>query len=77
MNVLTTYIRSGGVGYFIVAMLFFVLFIASMVGTDLWLGAWGNDAQMNITMAKELSTYRLGGYACFVLCQGSVYESLI
>ena len=64
-SVLKDYIKAGGLGYMSLLMIFFLIYVVSMVATNLWLSAWSDDPYDPSEAGIKRTRLRLGLYGVF------------
>ncbi len=51
---------------------FYLLYVASQVGTDIWLSIWSEDPLITGPDGRQQTNYRLGVYAAFGVGQSKL-----
>ena len=79
LGVFMAYLKSIGVVLSFFTVLFYILYNASSVYSNIWLSEWSNDASMNFTAEERNSkrNLRLGVYGILGFVQGKSILSAI
>ena len=71
MSVFSSYIKACGVATFVAMMIFYLGYLATQVGSNIWLSEWSNDQPtVNGTQDLALRDLRLGVYGGLGAGQG-------